>query len=464
MNFSDISFFIFFFAFVILYYLFNSAASQNKVTFLSSLLFYSFWDWRFLSLLLFSTSMDYLIGLHVEKNKKLLSLSFVINFATLGFFKYFNFFTTSLSDFFNLINIPHQISTLNIILPIGISFYTFQSFSYVFDVAFKKIYPEKDFITFACFVTFFPQIIAGPIERANNIIPQLKLKRTINIHNVIIGCNLVLFGLAKKILISDYLAIYINEGFDPGKSGIEFLDFNSLSTFLVIVAFTFQIYLDFSSYTNIARGLGKILNIKLIKNFNYPYLSKDFHAFWSRWHMSLTSWFKDYLYIPLGGNRISKLATQRNVLIVFVVSGLWHGASYNFLIWGFLHGFIYIIENLNLFKKLTTHILWRFISIILIITFWGIFRAEGPTHAYLMFLNILKFSTEGLSILNNQFLYILVLSFIFICLEKKIVKYGYKASSLIVKFPVLSGTLFSIFFSIIFLFQGEVVEFVYFQF
>ena len=260
------------------------------------------------------------------------------------------------------------------------------------------------------------------------------------------------------------MAIYINEGFDPGKSGIEFLDFNSLSTFLVIVAFTFQIYLDFSSYTNIARGLGKILNIKLIKNFNYPYLSKDFHAFWSRWHMSLTSWFKDYLYIPLGGNRISKLATQRNVLIVFLVSGLWHGASYNFLIWGFLHGFIYIIENLDHFKKLTTHILWRFISIILIITFWGIFRAEGPTHAYLMFLNILKFSTEGLSILNNQFLYILVLSFIFICLEKKIVKYGYKASSLIVKFPVISGTLFSIFFSIIFLFQGEVVEFVYFQF
>jgi len=464
LNFSDISFFIFFILFVLLYYLLNDAASQNKFTFISSLLFYSFWDWRFLSLLLFSTSMDYLIGLRVRNNKKLLSLSFFINFATLGFFKYFNFFVTSFSDLLDLINIPYQISTLKIILPIGISFYTFQSFSYVFDIAYKKINPEKDFITFGCFVTFFPQIIAGPIERANNIIPQLKLKRIVNLDNIMMGCSLVLLGLAKKILISDYLAIYVNKGFDPGNSGIEFLNFNSLSTFLVILAFTFQIYLDFSSYTNIARGIGKVLNIKLVKNFNYPYLSKDFHSFWSRWHMSLTSWFKDYLYIPLGGNRISELATQRNVLIVFVVSGLWHGANYNFLIWGFLHGCFYIVENLKFLKRFTNHSLWRFISMFLIIILWGIFRAEGPTHAYLMFLNILKFSSEGLNILNNHFLYVLILSFIFICLEKQIVKYGYKISARMPQFPVSCGIIFTVLFSIIFIFQGEVNEFVYFQF
>ena len=166
------------------------------------MLFYGFWDWRFLSLLLFSTSMDYLIGLRVVKNKKLLSLSFLINFSTLGFFKYFNFFVNSVSDLLDQINVPYQVSTLNIILPIGISFYTFQSFSYVFDIANKKINPEKDFITFACFVTFFPQIIAGPIERANNIIPQLKVKRTLILDNVIKGCSLVLLGLAKKILMS----------------------------------------------------------------------------------------------------------------------------------------------------------------------------------------------------------------------------------------------------------------------
>ena len=355
-------------------------------------------------------------------------------------------------------------STLNIILPIGISFYTFQSFSYVFDIANKKINPEKDFITFACFVTFFPQIIAGPIERANNIIPQLKVKRTLILDNVIKGCSLVLLGLAKKILISDYLAIYVNRGFDPGNSGTEFLNFNSLSTFLVILAFTFQIYLDFSSYTNIARGIGKILNIKLVKNFNYPYLAKDFHSFWSSWHMSLTSWFKDYLYIPLGGNRVSSLVTQRNVLIVFVVSGLWHGASYNFLIWGFLHGCFYIIENLKILKRFINHILWRFVSMLLIIFLWGIFRAEGPTHAYQMFLNISKFSSDGLNILNNEFLFVLILSLIFICLEKHITKYGYKVSTKMLESPVISGIIFTFLFSIIFIFQGEVNEFVYFQF
>jgi alginate O-acetyltransferase complex protein AlgI len=428
------------------------------------MLFYGFWDWRFLSLLLFSTSMDYLIGLRVVKNKKLLSLSFLINFSTLGFFKYFNFFVNSVSDLLDQINVPYQVSTLNIILPIGISFYTFQSFSYVFDIANKKINPEKDFITFACFVTFFPQIIAGPIERANNIIPQLKVKRTLILDNVIKGCSLVLLGLAKKILISDYLAIYVNRGFDPGNSGTEFLNFNSLSTFLVILAFTFQIYLDFSSYTNIARGIGKILNIKLVKNFNYPYLAKDFHSFWSSWHMSLTSWFKDYLYIPLGGNRVSSLVTQRNVLIVFVVSGLWHGASYNFLIWGFLHGCFYIIENLKILKRFINHILWRFVSMLLIIFLWGIFRAEGPTHAYQMFLNISKFSSDGLNILNNEFLFVLILSLIFICLEKHITKYGYKVSTKMLESPVISGIIFTFLFSIIFIFQGEVNEFVYFQF
>ena len=179
MNFSDISFSILYILLELLYYLFKDANSQNKFTFVSSLLFYGFWDWRFLSLLLFSTSMDYLIGLRVGSNKKLLSLSFFINFTTLGIFKYFNFFVTSFSDLLDLISIPYQIPTLKIILPIGISFYTFQSFSYVFDIAYKKINPEKNFITFGCFVTFFPQIIAGPIERANNIIPQLKLKRIV---------------------------------------------------------------------------------------------------------------------------------------------------------------------------------------------------------------------------------------------------------------------------------------------
>ena len=180
--------------------------------------------------------------------------------------------------------------------------------------------------------------------------------------------------------------------------------------------------------------------------------------------MSLTSWFKDYLYIPLGGNRISELVTQRNVLIVFVVSGLWHGANYNFLIWGFLHGLFYIVENLKFLKRFTNHSLWRFISMFLIIILWGIFRAEGPTHAYLMFLNILKFSSEGVNILNNHFMYVLILAFIFICLEKQIVKYGYKISEKIPQFPVRCGIIFTVLFSIIFIFQGEVNEFVYFQF
>lgn len=330
---------------VFLFYWFalkNTVKGQNIFILLVSYVFYGWWDWRFLTLIAFSTIVDFSIGnliqaSEVEKKRKfLLGISLVVNLGLLGFFKYYNFFIDSWIDAFAAFDIEMHESTLNIILPVGISFYTFQTLSYTIDVYRRNLQATTNFVNFATYVAFFPQLVAGPIERATNLLPQFAVKRDFKEDKAISGVNLILWGLFQKVVIADSCAPYVNAIFE------NYEEMNSLSLLLGAFYFAFQIYGDFAGYSNIAIGSARLLGFDLMRNFNYPYFSRDMAEFWRRWHISLSTWFRDYLYIPLGGSRGSKANQLRNVLIIFVVSGFWHGANWTFIFWGALHAAFFI--------------------------------------------------------------------------------------------------------------------------
>ena len=307
---------------------------QNILLLISSYVFYGWWDWRFLSLILFSTIVDFYVGRvlgQTTKNKHrrfLLWISIAVNIGLLGFFKYYNFFIDNWVDVWSKLGVTMHKSTLQIILPVGISFYTFQTLSYTIDLYLNKIKPEKSIINFAAFVAFFPQLVAGPIERAKNLLPQFSIQRKFSYQKAISGLHLIIWGLFKKVVIADTCATYVNVIFD------NYEQMNTLSLLLGTVYFAFQIYGDFSGYSDIAVGLSRLLGFDLMRNFNYPYFSRDIAEFWRRWHISLSTWFRDYVYIPLGGSRVSKIKQVRNVFVIFLVSGFWHGANWTFIVWG----------------------------------------------------------------------------------------------------------------------------------
>ncbi len=344
MLFNSISFLIFLPVVFVLYWgLFKKSLKlQNIFLLLASYLFYGWWDYRFLALIAASTLVDYFIGRFLQKTanelqrKLLLSLSLIFNLGLLGFFKYYNFFIESWIDSWANLGVNMNLSSLNIILPVGISFYTFQTLSYTIDVYRKKIEPTADIINFSVFVAFFPQLVAGPIERAKHLLPQFSKKRIFNEEWAISGIHLILWGLFKKIVIADSCAIYVNAIFD------DYENMNSASLLLGTVYFAFQIYGDFSGYSDIAIGTGRLFGFDLMRNFNFPYFSRNIAEFWRRWHISLSTWFRDYLYIPLGGSRGSKWQQVRNVFIIFLVSGFWHGANWTFVIWGGLHALFFL--------------------------------------------------------------------------------------------------------------------------
>jgi len=315
---------------------------QNLLLLFSSYFFYSCWDWRFLFLLLFSTLLDYYSGIQIERSSTLTRrkfwfwLSILANLGFLGVFKYFNFFAESFKDLFTSIGFQVNISSLQLILPVGISFYTFHGLSYVIDVYNKRINAEKNYIDYAVFVSYFPLLVAGPIERATHLLPQIKKKRTFNYNQAVDGLRQILWGLFKKIVIADNCAVYANMIFN--NSG----DYSGSTLVLGAVFFAFQIYGDFSGYSDIAMGASRLLGIELLKNFSFPYFSRDIAEFWRRWHISLSSWFKDYLYIPLGGSKGSIWIRIRNTFIIFLVSGFWHGANWTFIAWGTLHAFYFL--------------------------------------------------------------------------------------------------------------------------
>ncbi|MDN3644276.1 MBOAT family O-acyltransferase, partial [Lutimonas halocynthiae] len=307
---------------------------QNLLIVVASYVFYGWWDWRFLSLILFSTLVDYTVGrkLRDENNgsRRLLLLwtSIIVNLGFLGFFKYYNFFLDNFIEAFSFFGYVFKAGSLQIILPVGISFYTFQTLSYTIDVYKKKLEPTKDFIAFAAFVSFFPQLVAGPIERATNLLPQFYKKRTFDSNKAIDGLKQILWGLFKKVVIADNAAQFANEIFN--NSG----DYSGSTLFLGALFFAFQIYGDFSGYSDIAIGTSRLFGFNLMKNFAFPYFSRDIAEFWRRWHISLSTWFRDYLYIPLGGSRGGLSMKIRNTFIIFIVSGFWHGANWTFIVWG----------------------------------------------------------------------------------------------------------------------------------
>lgn len=325
-----------------LYWLLNGRHTwQNIILLIASYVFYAWWDYRFLGLLIFSTLLDYFSGHKIEqatggKKKMWLIISTTVNLGFLAVFKYYNFFIDSLSSVIHAGGGTVQFTMLSIVLPVGISFYTFHGLSYVFDIYYGRTKPINNFVDYSLFVSFFPLLVAGPIERATHLLPQLQKSRPFNYEQSVDGLRQILWGLFKKIVIADNCAEYVNIIFKHPE------DYSGSTLVLGAVLFAFQIYGDFSGYSDIALGSARLFGVELLRNFAYPYFSRDIAEFWRRWHISLSSWFRDYLYYPLGGSREGKAKAVRNTFIIFLVSGIWHGANWTFVIWGLLNAIYFL--------------------------------------------------------------------------------------------------------------------------
>jgi len=412
--------------FILYWFVFNKDLRlQNLLIFISSYFFYGWWDWRFLSLIFLSTVVDYFVGLKIHKSqdqkvKKIyLWVSVLCNLGLLGFFKYFNFFIDSWIDLLGSFGYEQKsVWTLNVILPVGISFYTFQTMSYSFDIYYKKLKPTKDFISFASFVSFFPQLVAGPIERASNLLPQILTKRVFKYEQGVQGLRLILWGMFKKVVIADSLGIRVDRIFDNYQT----MDGGAL--LLGLVYFSFQIYCDFSGYSDIAIGTAKLFGIEIMSNFKFPYFSRDIGEFWRRWHISLSSWFRDYLYIPIGGSKGGKWMSIKNIFIIFIVSGFWHGANWTFIMWGLTHALLYIpLFLIGKNRQYTTNVVAKnnwFPSIKELfqmgMTFfsttiaWVFFRSESISDSFnYLILMVSKFSIPTYERFGIVFVFILVL-------------------------------------------------------
>lgn len=449
---------------------------QNILLVVSSYVFYGWWDWRFLILILFSTIVDYAVGLalskqeNYSKRKILLWTSIIINLGFLGFFKYFNFFVDNFVQAFSFFGKEIQPNTLNIILPVGISFYTFQTLSYTIDVYKRNLEPTRNFISFAAFVSFFPQLVAGPIERASNLLPQFYIKQQFNYNKAVDGLRQILWGLFKKMVIADNCANVANSIFDGYET------YSASTLLLGAVFFAFQIYGDFSGYSDIAIGTSRLFGFNLKQNFAFPYFSRDMAEFWRRWHISLSTWFRDYLYIPLGGSRGTKWNQIRNVFIIFIVSGFWHGANWTFIIWGALNA-IYFLPLLLLNKnRLNTNVVAEYssfpsikellqigLTFSLTVIAWIFFRAESVSMALHFLYRTANSSLFTIPQIRPTDLLIFLL--IFIAIEWTGRRDLYAIERLWFKYPKPTRLfIYYIIAMMIFFFGGKAQEFIYFQF
>ncbi len=345
MLFNSIDYFIFLpIVFIAYWYVLkNNIRLQNLLILIASYTFYGWWDWRFLFLIIASTMVDYFVGLQihkhqVQKKRKIwLWISVIFNVGLLGFFKYYNFFVDSWIQAAQLAGYTIKSTwTLKVILPVGISFYTFQTMSYSFDIYYKKLKPTKDLLSFATFVAFFPQLVAGPIERASNLLAQIQQKRTFKTNQFTEGAKLILWGLFKKMVVADSLAPIVDDIF------ANYATYPASTLILGVTLFSFQVYGDFSGYSDIAIGTAKLFGVELMSNFKFPTFARNVAEYWQRWHVSLSTWFRHYIYIPLGGSRVSKAKSVRNIIIIFLVSGFWHGANWTFILWGAFHALAFI--------------------------------------------------------------------------------------------------------------------------
>lgn len=477
MLFNSLDFAIFFPTVFIVYWIFSKHLTlRNTVILLSSYLFYGWWDWHFLILIIISSTVDYYVGLKLFKAKEIktrkafLALSLIINLGFLFYFKYTNFFIETFVDSFRLFGSKFQISTLNIILPVGISFYTFQTLSYTIDIYRKQIEPTKDLLSFFTFVAFFPQLVAGPIERASHLLPQFHKTYRFDYAKVKSGLLLMGFGLFKKMVIADRAAILVNQVYsNPSEhAGHEIV--------LATILFAFQIYCDFSGYSDIAIGAARTMGFDLMKNFDSPYFSKSVTEFWRRWHTSLSTWFRDYVYIPLGGNRKGKYRTYANLFTVFVVSGLWHGAAMTFVIWGAIHGLFIIFEKAitsfrkRFFNSKTSLLLGVPLTFFIVCFAWIFFRAETLKQAFTIIQN--SQDTSNISMFDlalGKYELILLFSMIALLLIIEIVNTKYRLYHLVNRLylPIRWMLyLFMFFIVLIFGIYGDdtIQEFIYFQF
>ncbi len=396
MLFNSIEFLVFLPIVFLLYWLIGvrRIRAQNILLLISSYIFYGWWDWRFLSLIFLSSLIDFSLAQRLSKEtldnrrKWLLGFSLIANLGMLGFFKYYNFFIESFSAAFTFLGYSFSPDRLNVILPVGISFYTFQTLSYTIDVYRRKMEPTNDMVSFFTFVSFFPQLVAGPIERASNLLPQFQKQRHFDYGQAIDGSRQILWGLFKKIVIADNLGRYAEYIFR------DYVEYPGLILFLGAVFFAFQIYCDFSGYSDIAIGTSRLFGFNLLRNFAFPYFSRDIAEFWRRWHISLSTWFRDYLYIPLGGSRGGKWMQIRNTFIIFLVSGFWHGANWTFIAWGAIHAALFLpLLILGKNRKHTNNVAegkwlangreWFQITITftLVTIAWVFFRADSLAHA-----------------------------------------------------------------------------------
>ena len=472
MLFNSIEFLLFLpTVFILYWFVFNkSLKSQNSLILVSSYFFYGWWDYRFLSLIFLSTIVDYIIGLNIpkqdseKKQKLLLWCSVLLNLGVLGLFKYYNFFVDSWIDLFSSIGYEiKSVWSLNIILPVGISFYTFQTMSYTIDIFRKKLEPTKDFISFASFVSFFPQLVAGPIERASNLLPQILKKRSFKYEQGIQGFRLIIWGMFKKVVIADSLAPIVNGTFN------NYQDFGGGTLWLGAVYFGFQIYCDFSGYSDIAIGTSKLFGFELISNFKFPYFSRNIGEFWRRWHISLSTWFRDYIYIPLGGSKQGKLKSIRNIFVIFLVSGFWHGANWTFIVWGLYHSILFLPSFLfntnrnytssiigeNSFLPTIKELLQVGITFLLVSIGWVFFRSENINNSF-KFLNQMFTDFS----LKSEFEWLNIYLLYFIIIEYLI----RKNERLKEKYFNYDWFVFSIFSIAILLFLSGKEQFIYFQF
>jgi alginate O-acetyltransferase complex protein AlgI len=484
MLFNSISFAIFLpIVFFLYWFVFNRSLKwQNMLLLAASYFFYSCWDWRFLFLLAFSTLLDYFSGLAIHnssginKRKIWLAISVVINLGFLAVFKYYNFFAESFAAFVGGFGFKPHISTLSVILPVGISFYTFHGLSYVFDIYNRKIVPSTNFVEYSLFVSFFPLLVAGPIERATHLLPQMEKRRIFRNEQAVDGLRQILWGLFKKIVIADSCAEYANMIFNNAGS------YSGSTLALGALFFTFQIYGDFSGYSDIALGVARLFGFELLKNFSFPYFSRDIAEFWRRWHISLSSWFRDYLYYPLGGSRGGTWLRVRNTFIIFLVSGFWHGANWTFIIWGGLNA-LFIMpsiifktnrNNLDIVAKgrmLPTirEALQMAVTFGLTVFAWIFFRAKSVGDA-LSFIGRM-FTSELFAnpfsghpeLLLSRITLALVLVFMLIEWNGRESNYAIERVMLTRKMPVRWAFYFSL-VVLIFISAGKEEQFIYFQF
>ena len=392
MLFNSLQFLFFLPLVFFLYWGIKERKAQNLLIVVASYVFYGWWDWRFLLLIALTSVCSYLSGIYIDRRpqhgRQLMVLNLLFNLGILGVFKYYNFFTENFSLLLHTVGLKTDLPTLNIILPVGISFYTFQALSYTIDVYRRQLRATTDPVEFFAFISFFPQLVAGPIERATNLLPQFQRPRTFDYDKATDGLKQMLWGFFKKIVVADSCAVGVENIFSnyPSMSGG--------LLFLGGVLFAFQIYGDFSGYSDIAIGTARLFGIDLMRNFNIPYFSRNISEFWSRWHISLTTWFRDYIYIPLGGNREGRLRTLRNTLIVFLVSGIWHGANWTFVCWGLYHALLIIVFFLLGVRRQPMVVAANSVlpsvkecaqmaaTFFLVVIGWIIFRAENMSSAY----------------------------------------------------------------------------------